>query len=786
LTVDSTKYVKTMALGSVQNLGIGTGGHSGLTVLDNYERTYGLKAASSKYAVVAYTSDTAVTVDPAHKYATGSNYISLKADDTTTGTSTITFAVVLKSAATTSTDYSSIDAYDSQSVTFTVIADKYVVGYGIDSVSTLYANPDDTTTSGTTISDSAYGTDGTDGTSSDRYAYASSVVVYGKTSSGTRVLLPTTVDGGSKSVLASVTSSNSDFAAKNGVSFEGDNTPEAVVFANAYTTSKTTSTGTLTAIINGVDGSLYTASTSLASSDADPVVTAVGFSSDVTTLKTVTDSTIGTVTLPSSDLKSSASDITNGYQVSKPIVHVVQGAKNGVNWSNFYFTAADQYNWGAAPVTVYAGVTTGLTATSSTAVPAALYFNPATGCLQTETVTADSTGTSTFDYSLYTGTLTLTAVSGSKTATVTLNLVTDATQTDTPTITTVPAAGTTSLTGTCVSGATVKVTVTNGSTSTDYAATVSTTTWTLTGLSLVAGDTISVTATASNYTESDAATASISNGITDAPTIDASSVVNGSTAITGTCVAGAVVTVTVNGTAYTVTYPTTTTWSATGTALTTGKYIIATAKSTGESVSTSATATVTAAGALSTLALSYNTISFVSGTAGTSTPTVAGKDASNNTVATTGTYTITGTPATSGVSIVAGTGAVSVASAAKSGTYAVTYTDTATSKTATATITVTAGPLTALTISYATSPAATALTASSVATLSAGLDANGNTVTTIPTGTFAITGTSLTGVAIDASTGLITLTSGATAGTYSVTYTVSGTVVGTVSVTVAA
>ncbi|MGI4873981.1 MAG: beta strand repeat-containing protein [Janthinobacterium lividum] len=152
-----------------------------------------------------------------------------------------------------------------------------------------------------------------------------------------------------------------------------------------------------------------------------------------------------------------------------------------------------------------------------------------------------------------------------------------------------------------------------------------------------------------------------------------------------------------------------------------------------------------------TAGFSYPTTTACAGTATTLTPTLT-------TGATAGTYSL---PTATGLSINATTGAITVGATAPAGTYTVTNTVAAsggcagTSSTASFTLT---APTTA-TFSYAGSPFCKSSTTTPTPTI---------------TGTAGGTFSSTSGLSINASTGVITLSS-STAGTYVVTYTVAGT-----------
>ncbi|MBF9144175.1 GEVED domain-containing protein [Hymenobacter properus] len=162
-----------------------------------------------------------------------------------------------------------------------------------------------------------------------------------------------------------------------------------------------------------------------------------------------------------------------------------------------------------------------------------------------------------------------------------------------------------------------------------------------------------------------------------------------------------------------------------------------------------ATASVTIT-APATAAFAYPTATACAGSAATLTPTLG-------TGATAGTYSL---PTATGLSVNATTGVVTVGATAAAGTYTVTNTVAAANGcaavTSTATFTLTA-PSTA-TFSY---PAATYCTSGTT------------TPTPTITGTTGGTFSSTSGLSINSSTGVISL-SGSTAGTYTVTYTVSG------------
>ncbi|MGI4870372.1 MAG: hypothetical protein ACRYFX_04235, partial [Janthinobacterium lividum] len=151
-----------------------------------------------------------------------------------------------------------------------------------------------------------------------------------------------------------------------------------------------------------------------------------------------------------------------------------------------------------------------------------------------------------------------------------------------------------------------------------------------------------------------------------------------------------------------------------------------------------------------TAGFSFPTTAICAGTATTLTPTLA-------TGATAGTFSL---PAATGLTINATTGVVTVGATATAGTYTVTNTVAASGGCGAVTSTasfVLSGPSTA-TFSYSGSPFCTTAA---------------NPTPTI-TGTAGGTFSSTTGLSINATTGVITLSS-STAGTYSVTYTVAGT-----------
>jgi len=404
VSVSSSNYVKTMSVGSVQDLGIGTSGHNGISVLNDYDETYSMVSNDCEYAVVAYTTSGNVKVNSSHKYASGSNYIELYVPSTASeGSSTVTFALVKKSDAVSSSSYSSISTvYDTTSVTFKIVDDDDVVAYGIDDIATVYAADPDTMGAIGSTTGAEWNV-----SSGERYAYSTSATIYGETSSGTRVLLPTTIDGkGVKSVVTNLSVSNStDFAVRNAISYDGWNTTGVYVLGNAYTTTKTSATGTLTAVINGLDGSTHTVSTTVNSSSEEPVATSIAFGCDTTTSGASADTTIGTITLPQSVVGTNS------------VVHVVQNKDEiGVKYPSFYFYAPDQYGWASSPVNVVIGDTS-LTYGSTILNSSDISFDSDTGKL------VDVNGNA-IDFSNYTGTIELTGITNNGlTSTVTIEIV---------------------------------------------------------------------------------------------------------------------------------------------------------------------------------------------------------------------------------------------------------------------------------------------------------------------------------------------------------------------------
>jgi len=443
MTINSSSFVKTMATGASQEIYL-----SDFTILDEYDSAYSLDSYNPDYAIFAFTSDSTKVAIDANTVTTLGNSITGAGDfyveATGTGSATVTYVLAPNTAANqAATTASSItEKVTSVSTTFTVVKNTAVTSYAIDDFSTLYAADSDT-----------YGTVTLGSPATRRYGYAGWATVYGKTSSGTRVLLPVKNANGDP-VIAGVSTSNKDFSAYSDLDMESNNhTTKVMAFANGYTTTgQTSSTGTLSVAINSLDGTdVTTVSSSLASSSAEPVATSIGcyvnvHNSSVGDYNDVT----GVATLAGTDIGST------------PFLNIVDSkTATWANWGKLRFVAADQYTWNGSLVSIYIGTGSSLKK-NGTAVTGTIGFNNKTGYVTVG-------GVDITDMSTYSGTLVLTAVSGSITKTITLNIesstITFTSATDKTTANNIATLG---ITGTLISSSNTSVATADLSTNTGY------------------------------------------------------------------------------------------------------------------------------------------------------------------------------------------------------------------------------------------------------------------------------------------------------------------------------
>lgn len=248
LAVDTSVLVAAMQMGATQGIDFGSS-YGGLAVKDQYGRTVDMSGAPGSYRVtataVANTTAGAISIDPAKTTAYKGNAIVINAGNVV-GTGSVRFDLINTA--------DSNKVLDTKTVTLSVLENKDIKGYVIDTVdSPIYAGTPSTTT-GAAIT-------------GRQNSYAANPNVYGTTSAGSKVMLK------SGSVVGAFVSNATDFAVD---TKQGSTDYDGVyVAAKELPTSKTEASTTLTVTVMGADGNIHTLSTPIKSSTTAPVASSL-------------------------------------------------------------------------------------------------------------------------------------------------------------------------------------------------------------------------------------------------------------------------------------------------------------------------------------------------------------------------------------------------------------------------------------------------------------------------------------------------------------------------------
>ena len=309
LSLDSTVFVTAMqAGGSEQSIDFGYN-YGGLAVKDQYGRTIDMQKYNSEYevlatvssgtgniAVIPTTSGKVETTGPALVF--GGNGVKIKS--LAAGTGTVTFKLVAKADLT--------KEIDTKSVTFSVLANKDIKDYVMDTVANpIYANP-------TTVAGVAH-------TERDA-AYVANPSVYGKTSSGSKVVL-----AGSPIIGVNVDNTTDFMVDTVDSPIGGYDSVE--VFAGKLASNVTEATTNLIVTLMGADNKPHTLTTPIKSSTVTPVAKTITFA--VGNFLTGISVNNDTVTIP-------ASFLTAGKSMTR-----YNAAGNNDFRAPAYFVAVDSY-----------------------------------------------------------------------------------------------------------------------------------------------------------------------------------------------------------------------------------------------------------------------------------------------------------------------------------------------------------------------------------------------------------------------------------------------------------
>ncbi|MCG1024850.1 cell wall-binding repeat-containing protein [Dehalobacter sp.] len=301
LNLSTTKIVSAMQVGATQKVDFGfvgpVPGKGGLSVLDQYGRTFDMVGAPGNYRVRATVAG-AVTAPGGP--ISGNGQITITAGGAA-GQGSVTFELYDSTAAGTPT-------ISSKTVSFSVIASADITDYTMDQLSTpLYTA-------------SAVGATSAAGRVSD---YFQNPYVYGKTAAGSKVVLAATP------ITGAYTTSPSFFASSAGT-YDG-----VKVYATAFSDpAKTSATATLTVTVLGADG-LHSVSTPINSTTAPPVASSVAVLVDTSAAGISQDGDIITVDL---------SDAVAANIHNTIITRWKNDDGTAVTRAPFYLYALDQYN----------------------------------------------------------------------------------------------------------------------------------------------------------------------------------------------------------------------------------------------------------------------------------------------------------------------------------------------------------------------------------------------------------------------------------------------------------
>jgi len=397
LTLDSSVLIPIMQQNSIQNIDFGYN-YGGLSVEDQYGRAFDMtstqngasNSAEPNYQVVAvpYSSGSQVVTvggndgtkavdatpgaDGTVAYAEGSHGISITANPAA-GSESVTFELIdtnqntdytytgaTKPTITYGTSTNPYTVIDSKTETFSVVNSTDIKGYTLSTLAQQFAQAG--TGADPLVSSTLTTMAGTKAVDGD---YDQAAKVYGTLSNGNKVLLAPTFDANDNTTSTSVSHTfvntvvnasvdSGDFAvAPDSAPTTGGvaTTTQTDVYANSYNLatnpSETTSSGNVTVIVNGTDGTIHTLTTKATSSSAGVVCKSVSFYADTTETGISVSNSIITV---------SAADLS----ASKAMVYA--NSDGSETAAGLYFDGVDQYGTKCAPLSVYIASQTGPTA----------------------------------------------------------------------------------------------------------------------------------------------------------------------------------------------------------------------------------------------------------------------------------------------------------------------------------------------------------------------------------------------------------------------------------------
>lgn len=285
LTLDTTKVVSAMQEGANERFDFGLN-YGGFTVNDQYGRAMdmtGLGGNASLYEVVATTTGGALNVDTLNhaeaplgtlgtSVAYGGTGITVIANTglnaNTNRTQTVNFYLIKVADQANVLAGQTNLAIDSKSVTFSVVQNSDITAYTIDAVTApIYASV--TTPGAITAQNQDWG---------------ANPYVYGKTSSGSKVMLATTQPNGQNLVQSVAVDNTNNFTVNNRskglVSAVGNAYDTVRVLANQLDASQTSASTNLTVSLFGADNLIHTVSTAITSSNVLPVAKSLNLYTD--------------------------------------------------------------------------------------------------------------------------------------------------------------------------------------------------------------------------------------------------------------------------------------------------------------------------------------------------------------------------------------------------------------------------------------------------------------------------------------------------------------------------
>ncbi|KUO78256.1 MAG: hypothetical protein APF81_25230 [Desulfosporosinus sp. BRH_c37] len=338
LSLDTTQLVTTMQNASNQVIDYGIN-FSGLSVKDQYDRAFDMitycTSTTYNYKIIATTASTALTLtgtdqwgnpDTSIPIASGANGINIKATapagSAASGTVTFKLVNILDGHAGTLADPYTV--IDSKSVTISIVKDSDITEYTLTAIpKPIYAINNNSTLSQRAID------------------YAATSKVYGKTSSGEKVLLAgkpiigISVDS-TDFTIAFVATPNSPLPYK-----------KAKVVGNTLGPNVTSSSTNLAVTIKGADGLIYSLTTPIKSSTATPLASKI-FATVSTYLQGVTlnetkDVATVSATFLQPNMLLAKYNINGARGTYGPNNNGLNTNQNNISQAGVYFRAMDQY-----------------------------------------------------------------------------------------------------------------------------------------------------------------------------------------------------------------------------------------------------------------------------------------------------------------------------------------------------------------------------------------------------------------------------------------------------------